>query len=231
MTEVLALIPARAGSKGVPGKNLRKVAGLSLIEYAIKAAQAAENLTTIAVTSDDADALAEAARHGILALKRPEGISEDASPVTLAVQQALEQAEETTGKHYDIIVLLQPTAPLRTGADIKAALALHEKHGKPVCSVSRCDDNHPARMYRIEDDQSLSPLLPDIAVLRRQDLPPVYLRNGALYVFGRADAVNGTIIKDDMAAYVMPNSTAINIDNELDLLVLEAFMARNTWTF
>lgn len=231
MTEVLALIPARAGSKGVPGKNLRKVAGLSLIEYAIKAAQAAENLTTIAVTSDDADALAEAKRHRVLALKRPEGISEDASPVTLAVQQALKQAEQIAGKQYDVVVLLQPTAPLRTGTDIKEALALFAKHGKSVCSVSRCDDNHPARMYRIEDDQQLSPLLPEIAGLRRQDLPPVYLRNGALYVFSRADAIDGKIIKDDMTAYVMPSYTAINIDSELDLLVLDAFMARNTWTF
>lgn len=231
MTDILALIPARAGSKGVPGKNLRKVAGLSLIEYAIEAGKAAQGLTTIAVTSDDTGALEQAERHGVLALKRPEGISEDASPVTLAVRQALVQAEEITGRRYDAVVLLQPTAPLRKGADIDAALSLYFEHEQSVCSVSRCDDNHPARMYRLDDDQRMAPLMPELASLRRQDLPPVYLRNGALYIFSREDALNETIIRPDMTAYVMPGNTSINIDGELDLLVLDAYLARNAWTF
>ena len=231
MTNVLALIPARAGSKGVPGKNLRKAAGLSLIEYAIKAGKAATTLTTIAVTSDDAGALDQAEQHGVLALKRADGISEDASPVTLAVKQALEQAERTTGRHYDIVVLLQPTAPLRRGADIDAAVALYQEHGQSVCSVSRVDDNHPARMYRLDDGLRMSPLMPELAALRRQDLPPVYLRNGALYVFSRKDALDEAIIKPVMTAYEMPGKTSINIDGEMDLLVLDAYLARNAWTF
>ena len=231
MTDILALIPARAGSKGVPGKNLRKVAGLSLIEYAIEAGKAATTLTTIAVTSDDAGALDQAEQHGVLALRRPEGISEDASPVTLAVKEALGQAEAVTGRRYDIVVLLQPTAPLRRGADIDAAVALYREHGQSVCSVSRVDDNHPARMYRLDESKRMSALMPELASLRRQDLPPVYLRNGALYVFSREDALGETIIKPGMTAYEMPGKTSINIDGEMDLLVLDAYLARNTWTF
>jgi CMP-N,N'-diacetyllegionaminic acid synthase len=231
MTDILALIPARAGSKGVPGKNLRKVAGLSLVEYAIEAGKAATILTTIAVTSDDGGALDQAEQHGVLALKRADGISEDVSPVTLAVKQALGQAEAVTGRHYDILVLLQPTAPLRRGADIDAAVALYLEHGRSVCSVTRVDDNHPARMYRLDDDLRMLPLMPELAAMRRQDLPPVYLRNGALYVFGREDALGETIIKPGMTAYEMPAKTSINIDSEMDLLVLDAYLARNTWTF
>lgn len=231
MADVLALIPARAGSKGVPGKNLRKVAGRSLIEYAIGAAKAARQLSAIAVTSDDEGALEQAKQHGALALRRAPGISEDASPVTLAVQQALAQAEELAGHRFDVVVLLQPTAPLRKGSDIDAAIGLYFQHGQSVCSVCRCDDNHPARMYRLEDNNNLTPLMPELAELRRQDLPPVYLRNGALYVFGRDDALAGKIIKPDMTAYVMPGDTSINIDRELDLLVLDAYLARQAWTF
>lgn len=230
-SNALALIPARRGSKGVPGKNLRKVSGFSLVEYAIGAAKAAKGLTTIAVTSDDEAALEQAEQHGVLALRRPEGMSEDVSPVTLAVRQAVRQAELATGLRYDAVVLLQPTAPLRKGSDIDAALALFLDAGHSVCSVSRCDDNHPARMYRLGEDQRLAPLMPELASLRRQDLPPVYLRNGALYVFSTEDALAETIIKSDMIAYVMPSSTAINIDSELDLLVLDAYLARNAWTF
>lgn len=86
-------------------------------------------------------------------------------------------------------------------------------------------------MYRLEDNNNLTPLMPELAELRRQDLPPVYLRNGALYVFGRDDALAGKIIKPDMTAYVMPGDTSINIDRELDLLVLDAYLARQAWTF
>ena len=100
------------------------------------------------------------------------GISEDASPVTLAVKEALGQAEAVTGRRYDIVVLLQPTAPLRRGADIDAAVALYREHGQSVCSVSRVDDNHPARMYRLDESKRMSALMPELASLRRQDLPP-----------------------------------------------------------
>jgi CMP-N,N'-diacetyllegionaminic acid synthase len=227
----IAIIPARRGSKGVPGKNLRRVGGLSLVEYAIGAAKAAEGLRTIAVTSDDPNVLQQAVDHGVLAIKRPDGISEDASPVTLAVRHALECAEQATGGSYEAIVLLQPTAPLRRGSDVVSALKLFYEHGRAVCSVSRCEDNHPARMYRLDSQVRMHPLNPQLARARRQDLPPVFIRNGAIYVFSPEQLRRGDIITDTMTAYIMSPENSVNIDTEYDIRYLEFTLSANPWKF
>jgi N-acylneuraminate cytidylyltransferase len=227
---VLALIPARAGSKGVPGKNKRVVQGLALVQYAIAAARACEMVTHIAVSSDDDEILAIAREQGVEAIERPSGISEDNSPVIEAVRHACTELEVGKGIAFDAIALLQPTSPLRTGGDVGAAISMFFNTGCPVCSVFQVEDCHPARMYRLEDGR-LKSLFPEFASLRRQDLPPIYLRNGALYVFGRRELESGQIISHDMLGYVMPGATAINVDTELDLAVLEAYLAKARWIF
>jgi CMP-N-acetylneuraminic acid synthetase len=125
----------------------------------------------------------------------------------------------------DCIVLLQPTAPMRQPHDIDEAVRLFFSHDRvPVCSVVRCEDNHPARMYRLSPDGVLIPLFPELSQLRRQDLPPVFHRNGALYVFGQRELESGEIVGQHMLAYEMPASRSLNVDTELDMKVLEAVM-------
>jgi CMP-N-acetylneuraminic acid synthetase len=222
MPERVAIIPARGGSKGVPGKNKRVVGGRPLIAWSLSAAREAQSIDRIIVTTDDPDIAAIARAEGAEVVDRPDAHAGDASPVIDAVLHAL----ETIGLPQPAAVaLLQPTSPIRTGADIDAALALFERTGVPVCSVCRAEDAHPARMYRVEDGH-LRALVPELAALRRQDLPPVYHRNGALYVFGPRQLERREIIADDMLAYEMPGECAINIDTELDLMLLEAFLAR-----
>jgi CMP-N,N'-diacetyllegionaminic acid synthase len=221
MAERIAVIPARGGSKGVPGKNKRTVGGRPLIEYSIEAALAAARLDRVLVTTDDPDIADIAARFAVEVVDRPAEIAGDASPVIDAVRHALAAAGVADPGS---VVLLQPTSPLRDGADIDAALDLHARHGLAVCSVVRVEDAHPARMYRIGEAGRMTPLMPELAARRRQDLPPLYLRNGALYVFGPRELVAGEIITAPMTAYEMPAERSVNIDGEIDLVMLEAML-------
>jgi N-acylneuraminate cytidylyltransferase len=221
--EVIAIVPARGGSKGVPQKNRREVAGLPLISYTLRAARQAGSLDRIIVTTDDNEIARIAREEGAEVVIRPTEIAGDKSPVIDAVRHALDALRDQGGQAADIIVLLQPTSPFRSADDIDSAVALFRKEGRPVCSVYRCEDNHPARMYQIESGR-LVPLFPEMAAVRRQDLPEVFHRNGSLYVFGPREVESGEIIGADMVPYVMPPSSSVNIDTELDLVLMAAML-------
>lgn len=220
--KVLALIPARGGSKGVPGKNTRVVAGKPLLAHSIVQALDAKTVDTTVVSSDDDAILELASNYGAVALRRPFSMAQDQSPVIEAIAHAYSNCGA-----FDAVVLLQPTSPLRAPADIDAAVQLFLRAGRPVCSVYRVEDSHPARMYQIETldgSNNLKPLMPELVSMRRQDLPPIYLRNGALYVFGPQQIAAGRIITDDMLAYVMPQQSAVNVDTEMDFALLKLVM-------
>lgn len=222
MADRVAIIPARGGSKGVPGKNKRLVAGRPLITHTFAAAAAARSLDRILLTTDDPEIAALGRAEGIEVVDRPAEIAGDDSPVIDAVIHAL----AVTQTEPEAVVLLQPTSPLRTGADIDASVALFERGQIPVCSVVRVEDAHPARMYRIAGGRMIAEM-PELASLRRQDLPALYLRNGAIYVVGPDQLARREIICDPMAPYVMPPDRSANIDTEIDLLVLEALLGSN----
>lgn len=225
--DILGLIPARGGSKGVRHKNRRLVAGRPLIQYTIDAALASTALTQVAVTTDDPEVANIARRAGVLVVDRPADIAGDTSPVIDAVRHADAALKARGLPAAQGIVLLQPTAPLRTGADIDAAVALFlDGRLNPVCSVSRCEDNHPARMYTVDGAGHLASLMPDLASMRRQDLPAVYHRNGALYIFGQRELALGTIICPAMTPYVMDQQQSLNVDTEFDLVVLQAVLTQ-----
>jgi CMP-N-acetylneuraminic acid synthetase len=224
---VVAIVPARGGSKGVPRKNRRLVGGLPLISYTLRTARAAATLDRIVVTTDEAEIAEIAQAEGAEVVMRPSDIAADDSPVIDAVRHALRTLAQRDGFAADIVVLLQPTSPFRAAGDIDAAVELFWDNGKtPLCSVYRCEDNHPARMYRIEDGR-LTSLLPELASVRRQDLPPVYHRNGSMYVFGQREVENGMIIGEAMVPYVMGPTSSVNIDTEHDLILMAAILERS----
>jgi N-acylneuraminate cytidylyltransferase len=220
MAERVAIVPARGGSKGVPGKNKRLVGGQPLIAYTLDAARAAEKLDRIVVTTDDPEIADLARAAGAEVVERPSRIAADDSPVIDAVLHALESLgiEDPSA-----LVLLQPTSPLRTASDIDAAIELFERTGTPVCSVCRAGDAHPARMYRLEEGV-MRPVMPELASHRRQDLPVLFHRNGALYIVGPEQLRARQIICDPMVPYEMDEERSVNIDTELDLMVLEALL-------
>jgi CMP-N,N'-diacetyllegionaminic acid synthase len=219
MREVIGIVPARGGSKGVPRKNKRLLGGKPLIAYTLEAALASSKLTRVIVTTDDADIVEIAQEHGVEAVLRPTAIAADDSPVIDAVRHALDSRGTSD---LAAVVLLQPTSPFRPHGAIDAAIDLFFASDRTaVCSVCRCEDNHPARMYTIENDR-LTALMPELASARRQDLPGVYHRNGCIYVFGPRELESGRIIGDDMVPLVTGGYSAVNIDTELDLLLAAA---------
>jgi len=208
---VLGLIPARGGSKGIPRKNVRSIAGKPLIAWTIEAALAASDLDAVVVTTDDPE-IAEVARtHGAsVPFMRPAALAADDTPGIDPVLHALEMLPG-----FDRLVLLQPTSPLRVTADISEAIALSADHGD--CNVVGVSEaRHSAWTFPAASDGTLDLGVLDQAV-RRQDLPVRYALNGAIYVTPvdrlrerRSFLVPGT------RPYIMPPERSVDIDDPLD---------------
>ncbi len=232
MTEpkILAVIPARGGSKGVPRKNVRLVGGKPLIAYTIETALTLRGrLHRLIVSTDDAE-VAEVARHfGAEApFMRPAELSGDKVPMLPVLQHAVRTIEAEDKIHLDWVLLLQPTAPFRAAEDIEAALALAARGGcDSVISVVQVFAVHPILMKRIEDDRLLPFCIEEKEGTRRQDYqPPAYMRNGAIYLTRRdvlveQNSIWGGIIRP----YVMPEERSVSIDNELDMKLAEMMLA------
>ena len=212
---VLVIIPARGGSKGVPQKNIKLLGGKPLIAHAIECALGSKKASKIVVSTDD-DAIASAVnQYPIEVVKRPSELAEDDSNVVTAVTYTYDYLKED----FDVIVLLQPTAPLRTSADLDAVIDLLEKNKNAdgVISVVPMDDVHPARMYDLNETQHLVPLIENGETLRRQDLKPVYYRNGCFYaVRTKAFYEQQSFMVANKLAFVMNPNWLINIDNQRD---------------
>ncbi len=225
--EVLGIIPARGGSKGVPRKNVRQVAGRPLIAYTLEAAAAARRLSRFVTSTDDAEIAAVAAECGSPVLRRPPELAADDTPMLRVVEHVLAASAAERGEPPEVVVLLQPTSPLRTAADIDAAVELLLTTGADsVVSVYRVEDHHPARMYRLRDG-CLLPYEPEPADRLRQALPAVYHRNGAVYACRRAlIEERGTLLGGVVRPYMMPRERSINIDDEVDLGLAELLLRR-----
>jgi N-acylneuraminate cytidylyltransferase len=211
---VLALIAARGGSKGLPRKNVLMAGGRPLIAWTIAAAREAAMVSRVVLSSDDDEIIAVAKTWGCEApFRRPAELAGDSSSSMDVVLHALEQLPG-----YEHLLLLQPTSPLRTGRDIDAAFALMQERGAPSC-VSVCEaEQSPFWMYRLDEAQRMVSLLaPKPDVSRRQDLPPVYVLNGAIYV-ARCDWLQErrSFIGAETVAYRMPVERSIDIDTAAD---------------
>jgi len=215
---VLALITARGGSKGLPRKNVLLAAGKPLVEWTIDAAISAECVERIVLSSDDHEIMDAARSAGCdVPFCRPAHLASD---VATSIDVVLHAVDQLPG--YEYVVLLQPTSPLRTAADIDAAFELMIESGAPSC-VSVCDvDQSPYWMYKVAAGNKLERLLSEVdRVTRRQDLPPIYVLNGAIYI-ARIDWLRETrsFIGDGCVAYRMPRERSIDIDSAEDF---EAF--------
>ena len=212
---VLAIIPARGGSKGVPGKNIKVLGNKPLILHAIDCAKKSRKITDIVVTTDSEEILSVVSNLDVKVVKRPESLAQDTSNVVTAVQHAYHELKED----YDIIVLLQPTAPLRTAKDLDAIVQIFEdsENVENVVSVVPMDDVHPARMYTMNFNKELISFIPNTETLRRQDLVPVYYRNGCFYAI-RTSAFfrEHSFMISNKRAYVMDPNWLVNIDTIRD---------------
>jgi N-acylneuraminate cytidylyltransferase len=208
------LVTARGGSKGLPRKNVLPVGGRPLIGWTIAAATGADFVSRVVVSTDD-DEIMEASRNcgADVPFRRPPALASDTATSIDVVMHAL---DELPG--FDYVVLLQPTSPLRTAEDIDAALLLAESSSAPAC-VSVCEATQsPYWMYRIDGEHRLAPLMESpVLASRRQDLPPVYVLNGAVYV-ARVGWLRETrsFLGAGCIAYPMPVERSLDIDTRAD---------------
>jgi len=227
---ILAVIPARGGSKGVPRKNVRLLAGKPLLAYSVEAALAVRDRLTRVIISTDDPAIADAGRAcgAEVPFLRPADLGGDRIPMVPVLQHAVGAIEALDGQRLDWVLLLQPTAPLRSAEDIRAAVALAEAGGcDSVISVVQVFAVHPILMKRIEGDLLLPFCLEEKEGTRRQDYqPPAYMRNGAIYLTRREVLMErGSIWGKVIRPYVMPEERSVSIDNELDFKLAELMLA------
>jgi N-acylneuraminate cytidylyltransferase len=217
---VLALVPARGGSKGIPDKNRVRLGGRPLIAWTIEAAGAARTIDRVVVSTDDARLALLASGCGAeVPFLRPKELARDDTPTMPVVMHAI----DTLGWD-DVVVLLQPTSPLRTAEDVDACVEIFLDSGRPVVSVTVADP--PPQHMIVRDGDGIAPLLGGLpAGGRRQDLPPVFALNGAVYV---ADAAwlreHGTFVAAQTRVYEMPRERSVDIDDAFDLRVAEAMI-------
>ena len=217
--KVLGLVTARGGSKGLPGKNVRVLGGKPLIVWTLEAARTSRSLTDILISTDDAE-IAQVCRNAgfDVPFLRPAELAQDDTPHCAVIDHALAWWTETGNAIPDYLLLLQPTSPLRTADDIDGAID-HALQRNADAVVSICKSSaHPYWMKKLSPTGTIEPFLPDVDIgVRRQDLPDVYVLNGALYLI-RAYLWEQykTFHIAGAHGYVMPRERSIDVDDVYD---------------
>lgn len=224
----LAVIPARAGSKRLPGKNRRLLGGKPLVQWTIEAARAVPEIDTVCVSTDDKAITTLASDLGLdVPFIRPAHLSSDTANSVDVVRHALEWYRRNAGEVFDYVILLQPTSPLRTAEHIREAIAALKRHDAAAI-VSVCPMSHsPLWANTLPENDSLTGFLPEMVKGRRsQDLPTYYRLNGAIYIVRteRFLTDEAFLLPDACFAYRMPESVSVDIDSEQDLRLAEAFL-------
>jgi CMP-N-acetylneuraminic acid synthetase len=227
---ILAVVPARGGSKGIPLKNLREVGGRSLVaRVGDLVAQVPE--IDRAVVSTDHPKIAEAACQAGLDVPfmRPEQISGDRIADFDVLIHALEATEAADGRRYDIVVMLQPTSPLRRPSDVSGAIRMLVDGGwDSVWTVSLTDSKgHPLKQLTLGEDGKLDYYDPrGASIIARQELTPVYHRNGVAYAMTRDCLTEQRTILGRKAGAFVVEGEHVSIDTEADIAMVEWLMAR-----
>jgi len=216
---ILGIIPARAGSKRLPRKNVLPLAGKPLVCWVIEAARAARSLDRLVVSSDDPEVLVLAGRYDpSIALQRPPELATDTAPAIDYVKHALGYLEQRGEGPFDVVVIMQPTSPLTLPEDIDGTVQLLERsHADTAVSVVQPDQIiHPFKLKVMDGDRLLPYLQEERGRMAAHELPRIYVRNGAVYATRRHVIESGQIIGADCRGYVMPRERSIDINTDLD---------------
>jgi CMP-N,N'-diacetyllegionaminic acid synthase len=219
MANILALITARGGSKSVPKKNIRLVAGKPLIAWTIEAAKSCKNLDRVVVSTDDEEIAQTAREWGAeVPFTRPPELAQNDSPHIPVVIHAVEWMESHEAIKSDYVLLLQPTSPLRSSQDIDDSIQLALEHDADSV-VSVCEaPYHPYLAKNIVDGRLEDFMPPPEGYLARQTLPRSFVNNGAIYLVRRDILMERqTLYTDNSYAYVMPAERSLDIDTPWDL--------------
>ena len=225
----LGLINARGGSRGIPRKNVKELAGKPLIAWTIEAARDSRRLDRLVVSTEDQEIAEVAGRFGAdVPFMRPPELASDTALQIDAIRHALQTLGDA-GDAYDGVTVLQPTCPLRRTEDIDGALDLFQAAtADTVISVTAVQGQHPLTMYTRSDDGTLSALFEsDGAGVLRQEFPVTWWRNGAIYVVRTSLVLERrSLYGPRLFGYPMPPERSANIDEPLDWVIAEAMIER-----
>lgn len=222
---VLAIISARGGSKGIPRKNIRKLAGKPLIAWTIEEAKKSNYINRMILSSEDDEIITLAQKYGCeVPFIRPNELAKDDTPGIMPVLHAIEMLPG-----FDYIMLLQPTSPLRTVNDIDGSLEMCiEADANSCVSVTEATKS-PLWMYYLNNESTLKPVIAIIKCICKQELPKVYALNGAIYIAKNDWLIqNKAFIDKDTIAYIMPKERSIDIDDEIDFIMAELLISRKS---
>lgn len=223
---ILAIIPARGGSKGVPRKNIKSLCGKPLIYYTLDAVEPFKAFMDICVSTDDEEIKDIIERYGIsIPFMRPRSLATDTASTADVLLHALQFYSEK-GRYYDILLLLQPTSPFRKSRHIEEALSLFRDDIDMVVSVKK---SHSAVAICRENEQGYLELPLNEKASRRQDLMDFYEYNGAIYVIRVESLLRcRNLIFDKKIKYVMDGLSSVDIDDDLDFEYAEFLIKRQT---
>ncbi|MDX2158251.1 MAG: acylneuraminate cytidylyltransferase family protein [Hyphomicrobiaceae bacterium] len=225
MPRIIAVVPARGGSKGIPRKNLVDLGGRPLIAWTISAARACPSIARVVVSTEDQEIAQAAVAHGAeWPFPRPAELAGDTTPMLDVMRHLVDGLQLDDA---DILLLLQPTSPLRTSEDIERAIATYLSSGAEALISVVASEAHPSWMVKIGTDGRISTFLPDGAkATRRQDLVPAYRPNGAIYLVPVGTIRAGrSWYGADTLAFVMPRERSLDIDEPFDLRLVRLIVA------
>ena len=218
--QIVGVIPARGGSKGIPRKNLAVVGDKPLLAWTIEAARASRLLTRFVVSTESGEVAAAARRLGAEVLERPAELARDETPMLEVVVHALAAVGSC-----DVLVLLQPTSPLRRGEHIDEAVSLlFETGADSVVSVVEVPHRFRPDSLMVLENGRLAPL--GAAAPRRQDKRPVYARNGPAVLVLRASRLGDDLYGGDCRPYLMDANDSVDVDDAFDLQLAEFLLSR-----
>lgn len=230
MDKVLGIIPARGGSKGIIKKNMKMLNGKPLIDYTIVAAEKSELLDKFIVSTDDKEILEYCKQRGVSApFIRPDEFSTDTASSVDVVIHAIDYFEKN-GIFYDSVMLLQPTTPFRSSELIDRSIrCFYKKSLTSIVSVVDVGANHPHRMYSMDRNDALEPLInTNDPMMARQSLPRFYIRSGDIYMISISELKkNGSLIGSKPHGLEVDVLNAVNIDTPLDFFVAESLLSES----
>lgn len=226
--EILGLVTARGGSKSIPGKNVKLLAGKPLINWTIDEARKSRLVSRLLVSTDDDEIRSVSLAGGAeVPFLRPAEIAGDTSPHIDVMNHALNWLKTEQNYQPDYVLLLQPTSPFRTVQDIDGVIRMAMNNPEADALIGVCEaDNHPFLIKKLDSQGRLEDYIQsDLAYLRRQDLPPAYVINGAIYL-NKPASLRGErkMVPPGSLAYIMPKEHSLDVDTSWDFHVAELIM-------
>lgn len=225
--KILAIIPARGGSKGLPNKNIKPLCGKPLIGWSIEQAGGSAYIDEIFVSTDSAEIASVAESFGIeVPFLRPAELATDTSPSSGFVLHTIDYYR-SQGEEFDYILLLEPTSPLRDVADINTAIEqlLNHKSAKSIVGVSKVEVTHPAFLVNLSKEGLLEPYLGEMKALRRQELNDLYFFEGSLYLSEIDYYIKTESFYHNLTLpYVVPKYKSYEVDDIVDFYIIEKLL-------